>query len=71
MDQLSPKWTKRLPIVIVSRCPTGANVDNFLYRGSRDKYAARGFLVGGEYEHLNPVQARTLLIFRLSALGHG
>lgn len=68
---LSPTWTFKIPIVIVSRCQTGANHDDFYYVGSREKYASKGFLVGGPYEHLNPLQARILLILRLSALGHG
>jgi L-asparaginase len=60
-----------MPIVIVSRCTTGGSPDDFYYRGSRAKYESRGFILGGPYEHLNPLQARTLLIFKLSALGHG
>ena len=70
IDQLSPAWTSRLPIVISSRCGAGANHDDFYYRGSRHKYESRGFVLGGGYEHLNPLQARSLLILRLSAFGH-
>ena len=63
-------WTHRLPIVISSRCVTGANHDDFLYRGSRDKYERHGFLLAG-YELLTPLQARTLLLLRLAAHGRG
>jgi L-asparaginase len=69
VNQLSPAWTSRLPVVIVSRCGVGANHDCFLYRGSRDKYESRGFILGDGYEHLNPLQARTLMVLRLSTLG--
>jgi L-asparaginase len=69
IDQLSPTWTSRLPIIISSRCGTGANHDDFYYPGSRHKYESRGFILGGGYEHLNPLQARSLLILRLSAFG--
>jgi L-asparaginase len=46
----------------------GNNHDDFHYRGSRDKYESRGFLLGG-YQHLAPLQARLLLALRLSAGG--
>jgi L-asparaginase len=69
-EQLAP-WTRRLPIVIASRCGEGANHDDFLYRGSRAKYEDRGFILGRGYEQLNPLQARTLLVLRLSAHGTG
>ncbi|KAG2489186.1 hypothetical protein HYH03_012412 [Edaphochlamys debaryana] len=60
-------WTARLPIVLVSRCGVGLNYDDAYYRGSLDKYTARGFLVAGGFEHLSAVQARNLLILRLAA----
>lgn len=55
---------------IASRCGTGANSDDFYYRSSRHKYESRGFVLGRGYEHLNAVQARTLLCMRLAAFGH-
>lgn len=70
LEQLSPRWTARMPIVIVSRCHTGQNWDDAYYQGSRTKYESRGFVLAGGYEHLTPLQARNLLIFRLSSLGH-
>ena len=70
IDQLSPTWTARLPIVICSRCGVGRNCDDWLYKGSRQKYESRGFVLGGGYKHLNPLQARSLLVLRLAALGH-
>jgi L-asparaginase len=68
MGVLGRRWTGRLPIVICSRCVTGNNYDDFHYRGSRAKYEGRGFLLAG-YEHLTPLQARLLLVLRLSAAG--
>lgn len=70
IDQLSPAWTARLPIVICSRCGVGRNCDDFLYKGSRHKYESRGFVLGSGYEQLNPLQARSLLVLRLAAFGH-
>lgn len=67
IDQLSPAWTARLPIVICSRCGVGRSCDDFLYRGSRQKYESRGFVLGGAYEHAGPLQARSLLVLRLAA----
>ena len=69
VDQLSPAWTARLPIVICSRCGVGANCDDWLYRGSLEKYASRGFVLDRGYQHLNPLQARSLLLLRLAAFG--
>lgn len=63
-------WTARLPIVISSRCTWGSNHDDFCYKGSRAKYEGRGFVLGGGYEQLNPLQARVLLALRLAAFGH-
>lgn len=58
-----------LPIVICSRCPVGQNHDDCHYRGSRHKYEGRGFILDRGYTNLNPLQARTLLVLRLSAFG--
>jgi len=65
IEQLSPKWTSKIPIVLVSRCSTGLNVDDYLYRGSIEKYTSRGFKIEG-YEQLNPWQARIKLILELA-----
>ncbi|NND65656.1 MAG: hypothetical protein HKM24_06805 [Gammaproteobacteria bacterium] len=65
INQLSPKWTEKLPIILSTRCWTGLSYDNYYYRGSKDKYESQGFRVSG-YETLNPVQARLKLILELS-----
>lgn len=66
IEQLSPKWTSQMTIVITSRCATGNNHDDHHYRGSREKYEGRGFVLAG-YEHLTALQARLVLMLRLSA----
>lgn len=68
-DASGSPWTARLPIVISSRCTWGSNHDDSLYRGSLAKYEGRGFVLRGGYEHLNPLQARALLVLRLAAFG--
>ncbi|KXZ43548.1 hypothetical protein GPECTOR_87g410 [Gonium pectorale] len=65
IEALAP-WTSTLPIAIVSRCGVGNNYDDCYYRGSRDKYERRGFLLAG-FEHCTPMQARHLLVLRLAA----
>lgn len=65
VDRLAP-WTAHLPVVIATRCATGGNFDDHYYRGSREKYESRGFLLA-EYSHLTAVQARCLLVLRLAA----
>ncbi|GEM_PF-2130041 len=55
---------KKMPVVIVSRCPSGPNFDDDLYPGSREKYEAAGFLVQ-DYSGLNSLKARILLMSRL------
>lgn len=47
----------------------GQNHDDCHYRGSRHKYEGRGFILDRGYTNLNPLQARTLLVLRLSAFG--
>ncbi|KAL4422808.1 hypothetical protein ABPG75_009005 [Micractinium tetrahymenae] len=69
-ESVGQPWTARLPVVISSRCSWGSNHDDCYYRGSRFKYESRGFVLGGGYEHLNPLQARMLLALRLAAFGH-
>ena len=72
LDALGPALgPPRLPVVVSSRCGSGANHDDFSYRGSLAKYEGRGLLVRGGYELLTPIQARCLLVLRLSAWGHG
>jgi len=65
IEQLSPRWTSRLPIVLSSRCPVGLSFDDFIYKGSLDKYESAGFRVLG-YEELNPLQARIKLCLELA-----
>ena len=60
VDQLSPRWTSCIPIVLSSRCPIGLSFDDSYYRGSREKYESLGFRILG-YETLNPLQARLKL----------
>ena len=64
--ELLSEWTSKIPIVIVSRCAQGENVDEYYYVGSRSKYEDKGFLISG-YEGLNAVQARMKLIFELAS----
>lgn len=66
VDQLSPKWTSRIPIVITSRCQVGLNYDDYYYKGSLQKYEGKGFRIIG-YEDLNPLQARIKLLLELAA----
>jgi L-asparaginase len=66
IEHLSPRWTTRIPIVIVSRCTVGCGYDDFYYRGSKDKYVRRGFVLDDGFEELNPVQARAKLILELT-----
>ncbi|KAI8805204.1 Asparaginase/glutaminase [Cladochytrium replicatum] len=65
LEALSPAWTSRIPVVLVSRCATGGNYDDVAYKGSKEKYRRKGFLLD-EYEGLNPIQARILMMFRLA-----
>lgn len=67
INQLSPKWTNRIPIVITSRCQVGLNYDDYYYKGSLKKYEEKGFRIIG-YEYLNPLQARLKLILELSTM---
>lgn len=66
IDSLSPHWTNRLPVVLVSRTMRGANFNDFYYRGSLIKYEERGFLMT-DYVDLNPMQARLRLALSLAA----
>ena len=59
-------WTARIPIVLTSRCPIGTNYDDYHYKGSREKYEDKGFILSG-YEQLNPVQARLKLIVQTAS----
>lgn len=64
LDTLGENWTNKLPIVLSSRCHVGLSYDDHYYKGSREKYEARGFILRG-YEDLNPLQARLKLCFDL------
>ncbi|WP_218079751.1 asparaginase domain-containing protein [Anthocerotibacter panamensis] len=64
VEQLSPEWTERIPVVLTSRCAVGLNFDDAYYRGSLEKYENRGFRLLG-YEQLNPLQARIKLMLEL------
>jgi L-asparaginase len=66
VEQLAPKWTSKIPIVITSRCPVGLNYDDYYYRGSLEKYESKGFQILG-YEQLNPLQARLKLILEMAS----
>jgi len=65
VEKLHPKWTSKIPIVIATRCSTGENHDDFYYRGSKEKYVAKGFVLDG-YEGLNYIQARNALMFSIA-----
>jgi L-asparaginase len=66
VEQLAPKWTSRIPVVITSRCPVGLNYDDYYYKGSLKKYESRGFRILG-YEELNPLQARLKLLLEMAS----
>jgi len=65
IETLSPEHTSKMPIIIVSRCANGTNCDDYLYKGSLEKYEKKGFRISG-YEHLNPQQARLKLMLEIS-----
>jgi L-asparaginase len=65
VEQLSPRFTSKIPVVIVSRTAVGMNFDDFLYKGSLQKYESLGFRLREGYSHLNSLQARILLLLRL------
>lgn len=67
VDALAPRWTRRIPIVIASRCLFGNNYDDHVYRGSLEKYEGKGFLLRG-YEEVSAVQARIKLAFELAVM---
>lgn len=65
IEQLSPAWTSKIPIVLVSRCIWGTNFDDHYYRGSLKKYEDKGFLLA-DYAQLNLMQARLRLALSLA-----
>ncbi|KAK9763785.1 hypothetical protein K7432_009240 [Basidiobolus ranarum] len=67
VEQLSPKWTEKIPIVVVSRCFSGNNFDDHYYRGSKTKFTSKNFILEEGFEDLNAIQARNLLSFKLAA----
>jgi len=64
IEQLSPKWTNKIPIIIVTRCDEGFNVDEYYYKGSTEKYTSKGFILQ-DYEQFSAVQARIRLTLNL------
>ena len=66
IEQLSPEWTRSIPIVLVSRSMKGTNYDDSYYRGSLEKYESKGFRLT-EYRDLNPMQARIKLCLDIAA----
>lgn len=58
---LSPKWTTQMPIVLATRCIWGTNYDDYYYRGSREKYESKGFLLS-DFKNYNPMQCRIALL---------
>ncbi|MGE0371664.1 MAG: asparaginase [Hyphomonadaceae bacterium] len=69
IEALSPEWTGKMPIAVVSRAMKGANFNDSYYRGSLQKYEDRGFLLT-DYVHLNPMQARIKLALSLAKAKH-
>ncbi|EFJ44511.1 hypothetical protein VOLCADRAFT_95209 [Volvox carteri f. nagariensis] len=65
IEQLA-RWTSHIPVVIATRCAVGSNFDDHYYRGSRDKYERRGFLLA-DFAHLTATQIRNMLVLRLAA----
>jgi L-asparaginase len=66
VEALSPAITRKMPIVLVSRCVWGTNFDDHYYRGSLVKYEDKGFLLA-DYADLNQMQARLRLALVLAA----
>ena len=61
LDQLSPRWTRRMPVLLVTRyAHRGGDYDDYLYKGSLAKYEGRGVRLQG-VEGLKLVQARLML----------
>jgi L-asparaginase len=65
IDELSEGWTNKLPIILSSRCSVGLSYDDNYYKGSKEKYERKGFVIE-DYSSLNPLQARIRLCFELS-----
>jgi L-asparaginase len=65
IDKLSTGWTNKIPIILSSRCNIGFSYDDNYYKGSKEKYEQKGFLIE-DYFILNPLQARIRLCFELS-----
>jgi L-asparaginase len=65
IDELSPSWTGRIPVVLVSRSMKGTNFDDSYYRGSLEKYESKGFHLSA-YRDLNPMQARIKLCLEIA-----
>jgi L-asparaginase len=59
------KISKFMPVVVSTRCYSGPNYDNFHYKGSFKSYNSDNLILSG-FENLNPLQARMLLIIKLS-----
>ncbi len=67
VESLSAEWTSKIPIVIATRCETGSNYNDFLYKGGLEKYEKYGFIVK-DFLRLNGLQTRIKLLFELAAL---
>jgi L-asparaginase len=65
MNELGAQWTDKLPIILSSRCHVGLSYDDHCYKGSKDKYESKGFIIE-DYASLNPLQARIRLSLELS-----
>lgn len=66
ISKLSSTWTSRVPVVLTTRCLTGGNYDDHLYKGSLQKYESHGFRLAG-YEGLNALQARIKLMLEIAS----
>lgn len=66
IEDLSPEWTARIPIVLVSRCETGLAYDDELYAGSKSQRESEGFILSG-FEGLTGPQARLKLALMIAS----
>ncbi len=69
-EALAREQTKRIPIVISTRCQIGSNYNDWLYKNSLAKYEGVGFLLR-DFFGLNALQARIKLHLELAAYRAG
>lgn len=65
IEEFGGGFARRVPVCLVSRCLSGDNYDDDYYKGSRQKYEDKGFLLRG-FEGLSPLQARIKLCLAIA-----